>query len=97
MTDLEELKHLLTEADESDPDVDPALYTAFRNALPDLIARVERAEKERDRLRQALDPQALVDVANSVGRHPKFGIEAHGLNLLAELQRIALTGDTPNV
>lgn len=44
MTDLEALKQLLAEADESDPDVDPALYTAFRNALPDLIARVERAE-----------------------------------------------------
>lgn len=95
MTDLEDLKRMLADAEAADPSVDPSLYTAFRNALPDLIARVERAEKALKLAAVRMD--ILCD--RMEGCHAETG--RHELldegRAFASEARSALTGDTPNV
>lgn len=97
MNDLEELKRLLAEADESDPDVDPALYTAFRNAIPDLIARVERAEKERDELSWRLSMALRQWRMYAELEERELMVEDSTEAALYRSCSAALTGDTPNV
>lgn len=83
------------------------------NTLPDLIARVERAEKERDRFREELRHAcaALIGAASAYRAHagrsghirprsrpdPFFLTRVLDMDKAAEQARSALTGDTPNV
>ena len=112
MTDLEELKRLVAEREQmlSDPlfdhwgeDGPMGIEATLFNALPDLIARVERAEKERDRLRRALRPfAAFADRFGDHARDDSWVLTRNpsgtGNLTMGDVReaRFALTGDTSN-